>query len=142
MPKLPKSYPLGSISSDHRPSSRKISLATFLSKQRLPVIFPVAIVQEKGRVRIWTLDCFGKLSMRLLDSDLEVLASTFLVNRSYIRGSLKLFAISNRGIRATLSCLPRTGQKLMTVSMILYPAGLIKHTGHGDEKQDLQSPPY
>ena len=142
MPKLRKNYLPGSISSDHRPSSRKITLVTFLSKRQLPATLPVRIVQEKGRVRIWTIDSSGKLSMRLLDMDLEALASTFLVNRSYIRGFLMLSATSRRGIRATLSCSPQMGQKSMTASKTLYLAGLTRLTGHGDEKQDLIQPPY
>ena len=142
MSKPSKNYPLGSSSSDHKPSSRKITLATFLLKQRLPATLPVAIVQEKGRVRIWTLTSSAKLSMRLVDTDLEVLASTFLVNRSYIRGFLMLSATSSKGVRATLSCSPQMGQKSMTASQTLYPPGLTRLTGLGDQRQSLESPPY
>ena len=142
MPKSIKDSPLGCINSDHKPTSRRISLATFLSKQRLPVILRVAIVQEQRRVRIWTLDYLGKFSMRLLDTDLEALASTFLVNRSYIPASLKLVGTSRGNIRATLSSLLPTGQRSMSASVTLYRTGSRKFTGLGDPKQSLTSPPY
>ena len=142
MRKSPKDFPLHSSKSDHRPSSKKITLVTYLSKQLLPVNCDVAIVQERGRVRLWILDSSGRLSMRLVDTDLEVLACTFLVNRSYMKGSLTLRATSKKGIHATLCSSPRTGLKSMSASMTLYPAGLIRPTGVGDERQDLQGPPY
>ena len=142
MPKLRKVSLPGSISSDHKPSSRRITLVTFLSKQQRHVTLPVRIVLAKGHARIWTIDSSGKLSMRLLDTDLEALAFTFLANHSYIRGSLTLSVISNGGVRATLSCLLPMAQRSMTVSKTLYPVGLTKPTGLGDLRQDLKQSPY
>ena len=142
MPKSSKNYRLHSSRSEHKPSSRKISLDTFLSKQLLPAISPVRIVHEKGSVRIWTLDSSGRLLMRLIDTDLEVLAFTFLANHSFIRGSLKLSVTSKRGIHVTLSCSPPTAPFSMSASMTLYRQELTKHIGHGGARQDLESPPY
>ena len=142
MPKSPKDYPLQSSNSERKPSSRKITLAMFSSKLPPVAIFPVRIAQEKGRVRIWTLDSSGRLLMRLVDTDLEVLAFTFLANHSFIRGSLRLSSTSRKGIHAILSCSPPTAPFSMTVSTTLYPPGLTRLTGHGDERQDLQQAPY
>jgi len=142
MHKSQKNYQLHSSSSERKPSSRKITLTTFLLKQPQTAIYPVRIVHEKGRVRIWILDSSGKLSMRLLDTDLEVLAFTFLVSHSSIRASLKLSVTSKKAVHATLSCSPPTARFSMSASTILYPVGLINLTGLGDEKQNLQNPPY
>ena len=142
MPKLPEKSQAGSTKSDLNSSSKKISLTTFLSRLHLPVTLDVAIVRVNNFGRIWTLDFSGKLSTRLLDTDLEALAYTFLVNHSYIQGSLTLRPTSNKGIRAILSSSPRTGRKSMTASMTLYPAGWTKFCGHGEEKLALQEPPY
>src|SRR3990167_1678044 len=142
MPNLSKDSHPGFIKSQDNSTSKKISLATFLSKQQLPVSLNVAIVQGNKSAKIWILDSFGKLSMRLVNMDLEALAYTFLVNRSYIPASLKLSVTSNRGIKATLSLLPRMGLNSMSASTILYLVGLTRLTGHGDQKQSLESPPY
>lgn len=128
-------------------SRRRATLTEFIqgicsSRQRLAVTCLVAIVPARKKTRIFLLNSSGKLSMRLVDTDLEVLASTFLVNRSYIRGFLMLSATSSNGVRATLSCSPQMGQKSMTASMTLYPPGLTRLTGLGDLRQSLESPPY
>src|SRR3990172_1540398 len=83
--------------------SRNATLIEFIrgicsSKRPLPVILPASIVRAKKRARIWILDSSGKLSTRLRDTELEVLAYTCLESRSYIPISLKLSSISNGGI--------------------------------------------
>jgi len=142
MPKSQKNYRLRSLSSEHKPSLKKTFLDICSLRPPQIAIYPVRIVHAKGRVRIWTLDSSGKLSTRLANTDLEALAFTFLASHSSIRGSLKLSGISNNGIHATLSCSPPTAPFSMTASKTLYPAGLHRRTGLGDERQDLQSPPY
>lgn len=128
-------------------SERKCSLTDLirgisLLRQRQTAIFDVAIVRVNKARKIWILDSLGKLSMKLVDSDLEALAFTFLESHSYIRSSLKLVRISNQGIRATLSYSQQMGQRLTSASTTLYPVGLTKCCGHGGEKQDLENPPY
>ena len=126
---------------------RKCTLIDFiraicLSKLPLPVTLPAAIARVKKRARIWTIGYSGKLSTRLVNTELEVSAYTCLGSRSYIPISLTLSDILNGGIKVTLSSLPQTGQKLTNVSMILYLAGLTKHCGRTGRKQDLEEPPY
>ena len=65
-----------------------------------------------------------------------------LANRSFIKGSLKLCGTSRNGIHVTLSCSPPTAPFSMTVSKTLYPVGFRRPIGLGEEKQNLQSPPY
>ena len=120
----------------------KFILATCSSKLQQLVTCPVIIVREKKYVRTWTITSSGKLSTKLVNTELEALASTCLGSRSYMKGSLKLAPISNGGIRITLSYLPQMGQKLMTQSTVSYLAGLTKCFGRGGKRQDLQEPPY
>ena len=142
MPNLQKDFRPGSTKSGRNYTLTEFIHATFLSRLPRLVIFPVAIVPANKSVKIWTLDYSGKFWMRLVDTDLEALASTFLENRSYMRVSLKLVPMSSIGIRVTLSYLPRTGRRLISRSTTLYPAGLTRFSGHGGEKQDLEKPPY
>ena len=142
MPNYLKNSQAGSTKSLRKVSLTEFIRDTFSSKRLRTASFPVAIVLVKKSSRIWTLDYSGKLSMRLVDTELEALAYTFLVNRSYIQGSLTLSIISREAIKATLSCSQRTGLKSMTASMKLYPAGLRRLTGRIEERQDLQSQPY
>lgn len=137
-----KDSPLGSTKLGRRCTLTEYILDIFSSRPRQTVTYPVAIALAKKSARIWTLDSSGRLLTRLVDTELEALAYIFLVNRSYIRMSLRLSVISKDEIRITLSSLPRTGQKSMSASMTLYVQGLRRCTGRGDEKQDLQSPPY
>ena len=138
----PRDYPVGYTKDLPNFTSRKISLVTFLSKQLLPAIFPVIIVRVRKFARIWTTNSSGKLLTRLVDTDLEALAYTFSENRSYTRAFLRLLDTSKGGINAMLFSSQQTEQKLTSVSMTLYPAGLTKRTGLGGKKQDLTETPY
>ena len=111
-------------------------------RSRQTVTYPARIVLEKKKPRIFLLNSWGKLWTRLVDTDLEVLAFTFLANRSSIRTSLKLCVTSSKEIRATLSCSPPTAPFSMSASMSLYPVGLHKLIGRGGGKQDLEQPLY
>lgn len=142
MPNLQKDSLAGSGKSGRNRSLIEFTLDTFSSNSQRHATCPVAIVLARKSARIWTLTSSGKLLTRLVDTDLEALAYTCLGSRSYIRGYLKLSATSNRGINVTLSYSRPTEQSLTSVSMILYLPGLAKLTGRGDQKQDLQEPPY
>lgn len=138
MPKLPKDSPNGSIK-----SGRKLSLTlnfhdTYLSRQLQPVILPAIIVQGQESVKIWIFSSSEKSWMKLLNSDLEALAYTYLANRSFIPAFLKLFITSGKKIRATLSYSLLTGPKSMSASMTLRGPLLIKSFGPGELKRNLQ----
>ena len=124
-------------------SRRKVSLIEFIQgiyllRRPLLVTCDVVIAHEKKKTHIWSLDYFEKLLTRVICSDLEVLASICLGNRSYTHASLMLVPILNKGINVTLSCLQQTGQKSTTVSMILRDRKLAKFYGPGDRKQSFQ----
>ena len=116
--------------------------AIYLSKPLRPVNFNARIVLGSKSAKVWILNSLGKLWMRLVDTELEALAYTFLGNPSFIPVSLKLVPISRRAIRITLSYLPRTALKSISASMIWYLPESAKSFGHGVRKQDLESQPY
>ena len=127
MPSLSKSSQTGSTKSERKSTLTEFIRDTCSLKQQQTAIFPAAIVLVNKKAHVWTLNYSGKLSTRLVDTDLEALAYTFLANHSSIRGSLKLSVTSNKGIHVTLSCSPPTAPFSMSASMILYRRELTKH---------------
>ena len=114
------------------------SHATSLLKLQQNVTLNVVIVQEKNLVTIWTFDSSNQSWMRLVNTDLEVLAYTFSESRSFTQGSLTLSPTSSGRIRATLYCSPQTEQRSMNVSMTLQDPVSVKPYGPGDLKPSLQ----
>lgn len=137
-----KNYQVGSTNQQRSSTLIKFIQDTYSSKRPQIVTFPAAIVRARKKARIWILDSSAKLLTKLVNTELEALVFTCLGSLSYIRGSLTLSPISKEGINVIVSCLPRMGQGLTQVSMNLYAPRLTKFFGHGEQKSDLNQPPY
>ena len=136
MPRSQRNSRPGSISSEHNSGLTKSFQDTSSLRQLQLATYPVRIVRGRKQIDTWILDSSGKSLMRLVDSDLEALAFTFLGSRSSTQALLKLVPISKKRIWVILSSSQPMEHSLKDTPTVSEVSMLIKSYGAGEQKLD------